>query len=100
MKNILKYTGLSFVIASCLMACTGAFEDMNTNPKGVSDEDLKQDNNFIGMHFLPMMQSIYFNKGNGSWEYQLIQNLNADIFSGYMRVEVVLRHRVIICILL
>ena len=84
MKNILKYTGLSFVIASCLMACTGAFEDMNTNPKGVSDEDLKQDNNFIGMHFLPMMQSIYFNKGNGSWEYQLIQNLNADIFSGYM----------------
>lgn len=35
---------------------------MNTNPKGVSDEELKQDNNYIGMHFIPMMQSIYYNK--------------------------------------
>ncbi|ADV42474.1 RagB/SusD family nutrient uptake outer membrane protein [Bacteroides helcogenes] len=84
MKNILKYTGAALAAVSLLTACTGAFEDMNTNPKGVTDDELKQDNNFVGMHFLPMMQSIYFNKGNGNWEYQLIQNLNADIFSGYM----------------
>ncbi len=83
MKNILKYAGAAFLAASFLTACTGAFEDMNTDPKGVTDEELKQDNNLIGMHYLPMMQSIYFNKG-GNWEYQLIQNLNADIFSGYM----------------
>ena len=36
-------------------------------------EELKQDNNYIGMHFIPMMQSIYYNKNAGVnvWEYQL-----------------------------
>lgn len=38
------------------------------------------------MHFIPMMQSIYYNKNAGVnvWEYQLIQNLNADLWSGYI----------------
>ena len=33
-----------------------------------------------------MMQSIYYNNGGGTnpWEYQLIQNLNADMWSGYV----------------
>lgn len=84
MKNILKYTSAVLFAASLMTACTGNFESLNTNPKGVTDEDLKQDNNFVGMHFPQMFQSIYFNKGNGAWEYQLIQNLNADIYSGYM----------------
>lgn len=83
MKKIFKYTGAAFLAASILSACTGNFEDMNTNPKGVSDEELKQDNNFVGMHFIPMQKSIYFNESNGIWEYQLIQNLNADLWSGY-----------------
>lgn len=76
--------GVALTAASLLTACTGAFEDMNTNPKGVSDEELKQDNNYVGMHFVPMMKSIYFNESNGIWEYQLIQNLNADMWSGYL----------------
>lgn len=83
MKKLFKYTGMAFLAASLLSACTDNFEDMNTNPKGVSDEELKQDNNFVGMHFVPMMKSIYFNESNGIWEYQLIQNLNADMWSGY-----------------
>lgn len=86
MKNILKYTATALLAASMFTACTGAFDDLNTNPKGVSDEELKQDNNYIGMHFVPMMQSIYYNNGGGTnpWEYQLIQNLNADMWSGYV----------------
>ena len=86
MKNILKYTATALLAASMFTACTGAFDDLNTNPKGVSDEELKQDNNYIGMHFIPMMQSIYYNNGGGTnpWEYQLIQNLNADMWSGYV----------------
>ena len=48
MKKFIKYTGIAFLAASFLTACTGAFEDMNTNPKGVTDEELKQDGNYIG----------------------------------------------------
>ena len=83
MKNIFRLTAVALLAATLFSACTGAFEDMNTNPKGVSDEELKQDNNYIGMHFIPMMQSIYYNKNAGVnvWEYQLIQNLNADLWS-------------------
>ena len=65
MKNIFRLTAVALLAATLFSACTGAFEDMNTNPKGVSDEELKQDNNYIGMHFIPMMQSIYYNK---SWK--------------------------------
>lgn len=85
MKNILKLTITALLATSVFSACTGAFEDMNTNPKGVSDEELKQDNNYVGMHYPSMMQSIYYNKNAGAnvWEYQVIQNLNADMWSGY-----------------
>ena len=85
MKNIFKLTATALLAVCMFSACTGAFEDLNTNPKGVSDEELKQENNYIGMHFIPMMQSIYYNKGAGTnvWEYQVIQNLNADLWSGY-----------------
>ena len=41
MKNILKYTATALLAASMFTACTGAFDDLNTNPKGVSDEELK-----------------------------------------------------------
>ena len=38
MKNILKYTATALLAASMFTACTGAFDDLNTDPKGVSDE--------------------------------------------------------------
>ena len=84
MKKFIKYTGIAFLAASFLTACTGAFEDMNTDPKGVTDEELKQDGNYIGAHFVPMMKSVYYNTSGGNWEFQLTQNLHADMFSGYM----------------
>jgi hypothetical protein len=31
-----------------------------------------------------MQKSIYYNPGGYGWDYQLVQNLNADIWSGYM----------------
>lgn len=65
-------------------SCTSNFEDMNTPPFGVTDEELTQDNNLIGMHFPVIQQSIYYNYGGNGYEYQLFQNLNADIWSGYM----------------
>jgi hypothetical protein len=85
MKNLIQYLSISlFGILFLFSSCTGKFEEMNTNPFGVSDAELMQDNNLIGMHFPTIQQSIYFNRGGNGWEYQVIQNLNADIWSGYM----------------
>jgi hypothetical protein len=57
---------------------------MNTSPSGVTDEDLTQDNNIVGMHFPSMQKSIYYNPNGFGYDFQTNQNLNADIWSGYM----------------
>jgi hypothetical protein len=84
MKHIMRYSAAVLLLSAILASCTGGFEEMNTNPFGVSDNELTQDNNLIGMHFPTMQQSIYYNRGGGGWGYQVFQNLNADIWSGYM----------------
>ena len=71
-------------VSLLLSSCTGNFEDMNTNPFGVTDEELGQDNNFIGMHFPTIQKSIYWNNSGNGWEFQINQNLADDIWSGYM----------------
>jgi len=89
MKKMKKYMGIAAAAFLCFTSCTGNFEDMNTNPLGVNDDDLNQDNNSIGQHFTALQQSIYFNFNGGSgtdWTFQLFQNLNADIWSGYMAI--------------
>lgn len=60
-------------------ACTGDFEEINTDPFGISDSEVA-----LGDLFNEAQLSIFYNQSNGNWEYQLIQNLNADLFSGYM----------------
>lgn len=68
-------------------ACTGKFKEYNTDLSGITDEDLLIDNNGYGMRLGIIQQGIYFNYDYGkgkNWPFQLIQNLNADMFSGYM----------------
>lgn len=89
MKKIIKHIVSIQVVTLllCFSSCTGDFEEMNTNPLGVSDEDLYQDNNSIGQHFAALQQAIYFNFDGGSgtdWTFQMFQDLNADIWSGYL----------------
>lgn len=57
---------------------------MNTSPTGVTDDELLQDNNYIGAHFPSMEKSIYYNPGGWGWDFQTAQNLTFDIWSGYM----------------
>jgi len=59
-------------------ACTGDFEDYNTNPYGIKDSQVA-----LNDLFNEAQLSILYNQSNGNWEYQLMQNLNADLFSGY-----------------
>lgn len=79
--NIKKaFCCLSLVITAA--GCTGDFETINQNPQGATDELLAQDfGNITG----PM--KVVFNgvwKQDPVWMYQVQQNLQGDIWSGYM----------------
>ncbi len=81
MKNIFKYS-MAAMLAMSLSNCTKNFEDINTNRYGYTDEELTQQNNHIGSGFSTMFNNII--KTNPGWNYQLQQNLNADVYSGYL----------------
>lgn len=82
-----KYKALAVVALAALLgagACTKSFEEYNTDPTGLTEDQLKPDFNFIGGFFPQIQSSVYFNYNNTVWEYQLQQNLIGDIYSGYM----------------
>ncbi|WP_425476299.1 SusD/RagB family nutrient-binding outer membrane lipoprotein [Paraflavitalea speifideaquila] len=68
----------------CVVAggCTKRFESINTDPYGMNEDELKGDFAIYGAPFNQMQLSIHLFAPE--WQYQLAQNLNADIFSGYM----------------
>lgn len=79
---------LFFILTlSVLSACTGGFRDMNTDKTGITEEDMRIDFNHIGIPLNIVQQGIYFNYDFGkgkNWPFQLMQNLCADMFCGYM----------------
>ncbi len=83
MINISK-TGilLSLILGLVASSCSKGLEDFNQNERGITDEQLLPDFQNIGAFYKPIFENIY--KYKEPWEYQLQQNLNADIFSGYM----------------
>ncbi|SFW86851.1 RagB/SusD family nutrient uptake outer membrane protein [Chitinophaga sancti] len=65
-------------------ACTKNFEKYNTDNTGISTGQLKPDYNDVGIYLLQAERSIInFSGGGDPNSYQVQQNLNADIFSGY-----------------
>lgn len=83
-KNILKQikSKLPFYTMAALMgavSCTSDFESINTNPHGMLPEDVA-----LEARFSQPITSVYLNYQNRNYEYQLQQNLNADLYSGYM----------------
>jgi len=74
---------IAFVILG-FSSCTKNFEDFNTNNTGVSDEDLKANGQDLEIFFRRAQMAIYnFSAGGDPNSYQVQQNLNADVFSGY-----------------
>jgi hypothetical protein len=69
----------TLIMLLSMQACTGGFEEMNTNPYKVSDESLKQDFNNIGGFFKQLQMNIYLYDG-----MQTQQNLTADAFAQYL----------------
>lgn len=79
LKKILPLCGLGLLVGA--LSCTENFEKINTNPNGLEPEQIK-----IAARFSQPLSSIYLNFQNRNWEYQLQQNLNADLWSGYLAV--------------
>ena len=81
MKKIYKYLAASLLVIG-FASCTEDFEDINTNPNGITEESLTQMNNNVGNEFQPMFLNVF--NVTPAWNYQLQQNLLGDTFSGYM----------------
>jgi len=81
MKNIYTYLLASLLVIS-FTSCTDDFESINTDPNGISEESLTQMNKNVGNEFDPMFLNVF--NVTPAWNYQLQQNLMADVYSGYM----------------
>ena len=84
MKTIYKKNRILWVGALGLFiisSCTKNFDALNTNPSKVTQSQATGDFQYIG-GFLPDMQENIASPVD--YIYQVQQNLNADIFSGYM----------------
>lgn len=96
MKKKYHYYGnkLAVAIAVVLLnaACTGFFEDYNTNQHEATEQMLSYDNLKTGAFFTQMQRNIVvFNEGMGddgnqSSTYQVGQGHNSDIFAGYYTI--------------
>lgn len=78
---------LSMLLCLLLAGCTGDFRSINDDRAGIDDDDLAADHNGLGYRLGIVQQGIYFNYDYGkgrNWPFQIIQNLNADLFAGYM----------------
>lgn len=72
------YVGVMTLLTGAI-SCTGNFESINTNPNGIKSEEVS-----LEARFSQPITSIYLNYQNRNFEFQLQQNLNADLYSGYM----------------
>ena len=83
-KNISKFSLALLVVGSTLTSCTKNFEEYNKNNIGVTDEDLKGDGQDLVIFLRNAQMSIYNFSGAGDPNsYQVQQNLNADVYSGF-----------------
>ncbi|SUB88012.1 Susd and RagB outer membrane lipoprotein [Porphyromonas macacae] len=84
MKKQFYIAAFAVAFMGILFGCTDGFDEMNTNPYGVTPEHKKPYVLELG-GFIPQMQkSIYFNRENNDWDFQIMQNLSSDVYSGYM----------------
>lgn len=87
MKNIFKqFNFWLLAIIITLSCCTDNFEKFNTDNSGYPEDLQEYDFNKWGIPLTIVQKGIYFNYnwgGGTNWTFQIMQNLNADMFSGY-----------------
>jgi len=82
MKNSNIFLSGFVVMSLFLSSCAEGLEDLDGNPRNVTQEQLEVDFQNVGSLYKPMFENIY--QYTPPWSFQLQQNLNADVFSGYM----------------
>ena len=80
MKNISKILACLVVLGLVSTSCSD-LEQFNENNRNITQEQLEVDFQHVGSKYRPIFESIY--QYTPAWSYQLQQNLNADVFSGY-----------------
>ena len=84
--NKIKYT-TALLLGGLLSfsSCTDNFTDFNSTDGAYTDELQKYDNQTNLVPFSTIQKGIIYQTGvNGTdWQYQIIQNLAADMFCGY-----------------
>src|SRR4051812_41247702 len=83
-KNMKYWAGLTFAGLAMVLSqasCTKDFEKYNTNKYNATDSLLKIDGEGIGTFMIPMQLAIF---STTNYLYQLQENLNADVYSGFM----------------
>lgn len=78
----MRNTILACMVVMLLAACTSKFEEINTNPYDLYDDELKGDFKLLGDPLTQSMLNIL--SSNDVSVAQLQQNLMGDVFSGYM----------------
>lgn len=81
MKKRFHYIIILALPLLILWGCTKTMEDMNVDPKSVTDVSLYPDGLLFKIHITNMEKNLF--NVTTSWEYQVQQNLNADDLSGY-----------------
>lgn len=82
MKKISKLFIYIAVMSLIITSCGDDLEDLNQNPRNITNEQLEGDFQKLGSRFKPIFENIY--QYSPAWSYQLQQNLNADVYSGYL----------------
>lgn len=78
-----RFNKILFIVAATgilFSGCTDRFEEFNKNPNGATDDDIKAD--LVPSNLRVAQQNIY--AVTPAWVTQVQQNLNADVYSGYM----------------
>lgn len=88
-KSVLNFCFSFFLLA--LGSCTKNFKEYNTNKDALSDKQMSADYQNLGE---PLKLAQYNAINMTGWIYQLVQNLNGDIYSGYMMSPTPFRNNV------
>lgn len=81
MKSINKILACLGIVGLIATSCSD-LEELNVNERNITQEQLEVDFQHVGSKYKPIFESIY--QYNPAWSYQLQQNLNADVYSGYL----------------
>jgi len=79
-KNINKILACLIILGLVSTSCSD-LEQFNVNDRDITQEQLEADFQQVGSKYQPIFESIY--QYSPAWSYQLQQNLNADVYSGY-----------------